>query len=285
MPHQEFSEVFTGNQPAIERAVPLEESETEQFNVLAQPQITELVQTSGGTGSSTSSEWLPTGAPRHQSDVPVQLQTTNTISMQNYRRAANSAAYCIFPNCDSNDLHRINDDIRIYIIQDYHYYIPEFARVCSRHLNENSWDVLYDSENSSAVFTVDQIEHMFSFINVKRPINFNDVLSMSDHLFLYWIGLSKDNFQILLNEVPRIRETHRGVTGLVGLLIKFRTGDPDNRIASLMEISRSTLERLMKNVREILLQDFVIRNMGLNHLTREQIIEHNLLIPNGIFNK
>lgn len=41
----------------------------------------------------------------------------------------------------------------------------------------------------------------------------------------------------------------------------------------------------MSEVREILLQDFVPSNLGINSLTREQLLQHNLMIPNGIYNE
>lgn len=65
--------------------------------------------------------------------------------------------------------------------------------------------------------------------------------------------------------------------------MKLRTGDSNERIAALLRVPRSTLETLMNTAREILHQDFVPRNLGINHITREDISRRNLLIPSGLF--
>lgn len=88
----------------------------------------------------------------------------------------------------------------------------------------------------------------------------------------------------LLNEVPRIREAHRGVLGLAAWLMKMRTGESDDRISILLEVPRRTLERLMHTIRELLLQDFVPCNLGINQLPRENLLQHNLMLPNRIYN-
>ncbi|CAK1602361.1 unnamed protein product [Parnassius mnemosyne] len=106
---------------------------------------------------------------------------------------------------------------------------------------------------------------------------------MDDRVFEYWIGLTKEKFNSILEEVPRINETRKGCLGLAALLMKMRTGDSDVRIATLVQVPRRTLENSIDKIREILLQDFVPQNLGIDQLTREQLLEHKLTIPHGIF--
>ncbi|RVE41315.1 hypothetical protein evm_014038 [Chilo suppressalis] len=220
-------------------------------------------------------------------DVPV---VSNDIVLPNYRRGPNTASHCLFYGCDRvTNLHQISDPLRVTILHIYNYYIPNLARICSEHLQQNNWDSVYDSENSISSFTAQQVEHIFSFVHPSNQLldfsSLESVQNMDDHLFGYWIGLNKSNFIDLIRELPRILEIKRGILGAAALLIKMRTGDSDERLATLLDIPRSSLERLMGKVREIFLQDFVPRNLGLNHLTREQSIEHNLTVPNGIYNQ
>lgn len=63
----------------------------------------------------------------------------------------------------------------------------------------------------------------------------------------------------------------------------MRTGDLDARISTLVQVPRRTLENMMDNVREILCQDFVPRHVGIEHLNREELLRHNLTIPNGLY--
>lgn len=41
----------------------------------------------------------------------------------------------------------------------------------------------------------------------------------------------------------------------------------------------------MGKARNIMFEDFVPRNLGINHKTREDLLLNNLLIPNGIYNE
>ncbi|KAH9636744.1 hypothetical protein HF086_007642 [Spodoptera exigua] len=84
----------------------------------------------------------------------------------------------------------------------------------------------------------------------------------------YYLGLTKAQYQRILSEVPRLSNKHRGSFALAAYLMKLRTGDSDERMSALLQVPRSTLERHMNMAREILNQDFVPRNVGINHISR-----------------
>ena len=90
-------------------------------------------------------------------------------------------------------------------------------------------------------------------------------------------------FSQLKADLPRLSMVHNGTLGLIAYLIKLRTGDSDERISSLLNVSRSTLSRLMGKARDILNEDLVPHNLGINHITRAEISQKNLIIPNGLF--
>lgn len=96
------------------------------------------------------------------------------------------------------------------------------------------------------------------------------------NFFFFWTGRAKLDYFALLEEVPRIQEMHKGMLALAAFLIKIRTGESSNS---------SSNERLMNKCREILFQDFVPRNLSITHMAREQLLEHNLTIPNGLYNE
>ncbi|XP_072936633.1 uncharacterized protein [Epargyreus clarus] len=225
--------------------------------------------------------------PAVENSLPAMRHSAPTagtgIILNNYKRAANTASHCIFPECTSNSLHRVSDSLRFQILIDHKFYVPRHARICDNHVRSNLWGTLYESQNSYSTFDAEHVEHVFSFLNQPNP-DFNNVLSMEDHLFFYWLGLSKENFRTILNEVPQIQTIKRGIVGLSGLLIKLRTGDSDERIASLMKIPRRTLEGLINKIRDILMLHFVPRNLGIENITREQLLCRNRVIPNGVFN-
>ncbi|CAK1603536.1 unnamed protein product [Parnassius mnemosyne] len=207
----------------------------------------------------------------------------NGLTLPDYRRAANNNNRCVFKDCNSTTLHGISDKLRAVVLSNHNYYIPKLARVCSEHLSSNLWETLYYSANSLDTFTADQVQHVFSFIKINTTLDFENIFEMDDRVFEYWIGLTKEKFNSILEEVPRINETRKGCLGLAALLMKMRTGDSDERIATLVQVPRRTLENAIDKIREILLQDFVLQNLGIYQLSREQLLEHKLTIPHGIF--
>lgn len=75
---------------------------------------------------------------------------------------------------------------------------------------------------------------------------------MEDHIVHMWTGLSKVQFMQLLNEVPQVLGNHGGSTALVAYLIKLRTGDSNDRLSSILKVSRRTFERWLKTIRCLL---------------------------------
>lgn len=151
----------------------------------------------------------------------------------------------------------------------------------------NSWDTIpFCMQNSMNTFTAQQVQHVFSFVTVRvfpPTLDFENVQEMDDSVFEYWIGLTKEKFNTLFQEVSRLGQIKRGSVDLAALLLKMRTGDSNERISTLVKVPRRTLESLMDKVREVLLQNFVPVHLGINQLGREQLLQHNLLIPNGLY--
>lgn len=103
---------------------------------------------------------------------PSGTQNTNsgTLILPDYRRAANTGNHCLFVNCSNiGTLHSISDKLRSIILTKHKYYVPKLARVCEIHLFRNSWDILYESDNSINVFNAEHVQHIFSFVNAFNP--------------------------------------------------------------------------------------------------------------------
>lgn len=65
--------------------------------------------------------------------------------------------------------------------------------------------------------------------------------------------------------------------------MKIRTGDLDERLSTLLKVSRRTLEKYIHQVRDILYEQFVPIHVGLNNINRQQTKERNLAIPKALF--
>lgn len=171
---------------------------------------------------------------------------------------------------------------------EYSLYIPDAARVCHQHLESNLWDELIDNCQTYHDFNAAQFTDICNIFKeaISRASRFDfDTMTQLDNDDLhFWVGLNYEQFNIILNQTPSIAEqSNRPRTVLGVYLAKLRTGESNERLASLFNMSRRTLERKLKIARECLLEEFVVLHLGFNHFSRNDILERHLLIPNGIF--
>lgn len=70
--------------------------------------------------------------------LPTEASSSEN-TLENYRRAANTASHCLFPNCGNASLHNMTDSFRAMVLSTYKYYIPIHSRVCTEHRTSNEW--------------------------------------------------------------------------------------------------------------------------------------------------
>ncbi|XP_041973387.1 uncharacterized protein LOC121729065 [Aricia agestis] len=207
-----------------------------------------------------------------------------SIILPMYTRASGSQQFCFYPDCHSTQRLAAPKWLRIKLFTDYNFYVPQNCRICSFHLYNDNWEVLSNIQQPIHSFNAEHIQDFATFVNERQMVlDFSNIETLSNELTHYWIGLSKEQFQQLYLEVPGMQAVHRNKLALAAYLMKLRTGDSDQRIATLLNIPRTTLMRLMGKARDVLERAFVPNNLGINHLTRTEISERNLLIPNGLF--
>ncbi|CAH2088964.1 unnamed protein product [Euphydryas editha] len=247
-------------------------STAERQSELSSPSLSQSSQ------SEVSSNVLQAGQPRLDT-------TSDSIVLPNYVRAPNTQSQCFFPGCSESNRLIVPSALRVHLFCEYNYYVPPDCRICYYHLTSNSWDLLLQSiYNPIKIFSVAQIEDFACLLkdNMQNRIDFENIQSMPEHIIHYYLGLTKAQYQQILSEVPRLSNKYRGSFALAAYLMKLRTGDSDERMSALLQVPRSTLERLM-NMAQILNQDFVPRNLGINHISRAEIAQRNLTIPNGLY--
>ncbi|XP_063837158.1 uncharacterized protein LOC135086302 [Ostrinia nubilalis] len=215
---------------------------------------------------------------------PQQAHDGTRIHLPLYSRASDTQSHCFFPECNSTQRLAVPIWLRVKLFSEYKFYVPQNCRICVFHLHNDNWEVLSDIPQPIHSFNADHIQDFASFVN-ERPLmlDFSEVERMSDELLHYWVGLTKAKFEQLYSELPRLGAMRNGKLALGAYLLKLRTGDSDKRISTLLNISRSKLMRLMGKARNILNEDFVSRYLGTDNITRAEISQRNLLIPNGLF--
>lgn len=223
--------------------------------------------------------------PPQEQQVPVEATESRAfIILPHYKRAANTSRHCIFGGCANQSGHLIPLLIKVMLLKQYHLYVPIHSRVCETHLYSNEWSLLNNNNNLTSRFTPQQIEDLIRVMERNADLmDFENVDEMPNHICHYWTGLNVLEFLALYDEIPVLRNVSNGKTCLAIYLTKLRTGDSDNRLSTLYNMPRSTLESYLKKMRNYFINHFVPNHVGLQHTTREEVAQRNLLIPNNLF--
>lgn len=214
---------------------------------------------------------------------PEHLQPT---SVPTYRRVANTARHCLFRGCINQELHRVSRFIKVFLLVNHSVYVPKNVRVCTHHINTNDWSSLYD--NGETIFTPDHLKDIIDTLRDaykdKTNIDFDNVNNISPEDLYYLTGVTQQQFEIVLNETTSLlNQCRRPKTALGIYLLKKSSGEPNTRIASQIGVSRKTIGILLKTARNCLAQDFVVRHLGFNHISCDEIITHSLAVPSSIY--
>lgn len=135
----------------------------------------------------------------------------------------------------------------------------------------------------NAELVSDMTKMLIRGMNASR-LSFDSVTGLDAHELHFWTGLTIEQFNSMLLETPSLAERHRHPRRVLGAyMTKLRTGESNERLATLFGMSRRTFEDHLKIARECLTQYFVNRHLGLDHLSRENVLERNLLIPKEFF--
>ncbi|RVE40334.1 hypothetical protein evm_015016 [Chilo suppressalis] len=183
-------------------------------------------------------------APQVQDEpAPEQSRSSERITLPNYVRPIETESHCFVQGCERQERNRVPASVRQYLLNTYNYYVPINNRVCDYHLNTETWDFINRMlDNYINVFTAAHVEDMLKLKETRSSSDFSNIFNMADLSFHHWFGFSKEQFNIILNEVPQFNQMKKGPTALAAYLLKLRTGDSNERISILFNIPRRTLE-------------------------------------------
>lgn len=108
----------------------------------------------------------------------------------------------------------------------------------------------------------------------------------TDNHFRYETGLTRNQFQQLLSEVPSIPApqniSSKEPVAILTYLMKIRSGMTDMALACKFNVSRKTINRRLRLGRQILTDDFASRNV--NYVRdRNDIISHCSVLSRNLF--
>lgn len=217
--------------------------------------------------SSDEQLYVPAEQPEQQtapSHAPAEASSITTheptIRLPGFTRAVETESRCFIHGCQRTERYRVPLSTRKMLLFKYKYYVPHNNRLCDVHLVIETWDFLDGiRSNYLDLFTS---RHIVDMMELKNPevghiFNFQNILLMEDHFVHSWIGLTKAQFQQMFEEVPQLLEIPNSSRVLAASLMKLRTGDSNDRLASLFKVSRRTLEKWLTQARIILTEHFV----------------------------
>lgn len=174
---------------------------------------------------------------------------TMRIESQTYRRAVSSSRRCIFSGCENVERRLVPVAVKEMLLGRYRFYVPPSARICTYHLENDCWEQLDSNHRDFTAHQMDQMLMMMERVTLKT-LDFGNINMMPPHLCHYWLGLTAAQFHELLAEMPNLQyEVPNASVALSINLVKLRTGDSNDRLSSLFQISRATLERYMSKAR------------------------------------
>ncbi|KAH9645953.1 hypothetical protein HF086_011415 [Spodoptera exigua] len=209
------------------------------------------------------------------------------IHLPHISRPPNTSNSCIIFGCTGETRHRIPKHMKIRLLKDFNYYVPPFARVCEEHLLLNDFEILLSARNVSHDFNEAHIMDMMQILKTvpqEERVDFENIETMDPNEVYFLTGRSFEQFNRMFVETPSLsRKSKRPKTALAAYLVKLRTGEPNTRLADMIHISRTTLEREMKTARDCIKEEFTPLHLGWDHITREQVLRRNLFIPQTLF--
>ena len=235
--------------------------------------------------------------PKKPKESPV-TDTPATASHQNpglcsppsislpLHRTPSSHAYCFICKRPGPKLVVVSPSARFQAFLHKAVLIPPGSRCCPSHINDETFitgalDNLQTFQTSlvSRTTILDLIDKIRSYAlqNSASRLSF-EPFSMLDTDYQTLTGITKADFEDLHKHIAaEIRNTqNRGTRMSLGIfLLKMRSGISNQLLSTIFGISKSSVCRAVGTVRSALMKSFVPQNIGLQHISRQELIDHH----------
>lgn len=177
-----------------------------------------------------------------------------SISLDNYKRAADTSSRCIFKPCRYPDRLTTPKSIKERLLIDYSFFIPSHARICTYH-QTNSHKEWSDLVNSSSItdFTVAHLEDLFSVLkNTKCNMfcrNFDNMIMQDNFLCQYLLGIEYKKYGEMLKDIESIRKPVWCLKKALAMyLMKKHTGFSNEKVARFFGVRVKLLVKIINRV-------------------------------------
>ncbi|XP_076107099.1 uncharacterized protein LOC143075538 [Mytilus galloprovincialis] len=165
--------------------------------------------------------------------------------------------------------------------------IPAGARCCPGHISDENFseqaiECLSDLRkttdfNRSDILDLLQKIRNLLLKNEDKRLNFDKDSTLSDAEYISLTGIDKTSFSDLASHLVSIRDTKvRSSRTCLGIfLTKMRSGMSNKLMATIFNVGKDSIRRAVTTVRKNLMQTFVPKHLGFNHISRENLIENH----------
>lgn len=172
------------------------------------------------------------------------------------------------PGC-KNPYKKISEKVRREWLKTHRVFVCDKSRCCNEHLNDTS---LVHKLPKTSSFNAKQQKDLHKLRDAIEDDGMGSILQTNCK---QWTGLNRDEVMSLLAELPSISLKRKGHMMLFVYLLKLRTGESDERIASLLNLERSSVSKYLNAARTAMSSEFTPNHLGFRHLTRQQLIERH----------
>lgn len=138
---------------------------------------------------------------------PTANQPQGAVVLPAYLRSVQTESRCFIEGCNRTERNRVPSSMRRNLLNMHNYYAPPNNRLSNYHLYvvEHLHLLISLSNNNMNTFTASHVQDMLALKSLTSVLlNFNDIDSIEDHVFYYWIGFTKNQFQQLLDQFPTL---------------------------------------------------------------------------------
>ncbi|XP_033726042.1 uncharacterized protein LOC117315788 [Pecten maximus] len=210
--------------------------------------------------------------------------------------SGNSHSTCCICKKRGSKLMTVSIDCRTRLFVEKGHLLLAGSRCCCKHLDSDKYfneealcsvtDNSTNSQEGSTYFNKTDISSLIANIraiavrNERYRIDFDNNHSLTDADYQNLTGITKADFNdlcLLLSSSTSIRCTKNRTsrTCIALLLVKLRTGMSNRLLSTLFNIGKSSVRRAIMSARQFLSVNFTPRNVGFQHVTRDDVIEHH----------
>lgn len=241
-------------QPAYQSTEPIQEQNAEpaQNQVAAQPVPAQPAQPAQPARPAAAQ--LVQAPSLLQATHQLMTHATNPkIQSMLYTRLSATSRYCLVRRCRNTALLPVPNGIRDVLLIENKVYVPHNAMVCQRHLYVDDWRKLKGRLND---FTPFQVDDIFKRLQKYRhhTIDFERVERMDPHWRFYYLGLTVEQFNKFIREIPELsHQLRRPRRALSIFLVDLRKRCASmQQMAALFSMPREAMERDLRAVKYIM---------------------------------